>query len=98
MLVAQNQYGYKWIKWVTEIDVSNDSSYLGYWESRGYPNNATVTGDPNNAPLHTDNVPVAETIVVSVLVTVIAAVIYTTLVKPKPSSPCAPQTCPQIRK
>ncbi len=41
-LVAQNQYGYKWIKWVTEIDVSNDSSYLGYWESHGYPNNATV--------------------------------------------------------
>ena len=42
MLVAQNQYGYKWIKWVTSIDVSNDSSYLGYWESQGYPNNATV--------------------------------------------------------
>jgi len=42
MLVAQNQYGYKWIMWVTGIDVSNDSSYLGYWESQGYPNNATV--------------------------------------------------------
>ncbi len=42
MLIAQNQYGYKWIKWVTSIDVSNDSSYLGYWESQGYPNNATV--------------------------------------------------------
>ena len=42
MLVPQNQYGYKWIRWVTQIDVSNDSSYLGYWESRGYPNNATV--------------------------------------------------------
>jgi len=40
-LIAQNQYGYKWIKWVTEIEVSNDTSYLGYWESRGYPNNAT---------------------------------------------------------
>ncbi|MGD0644214.1 MAG: molybdopterin-dependent oxidoreductase [Candidatus Bathyarchaeia archaeon] len=42
MLVAQNQYGYKWIKWITEIEVSNDTSYLGYWESQGYPNNATV--------------------------------------------------------
>jgi DMSO/TMAO reductase YedYZ molybdopterin-dependent catalytic subunit len=42
-LVAQNQYGYKWIKWITEIEASNDTSYLGYWESRGYPNNATVT-------------------------------------------------------
>jgi DMSO/TMAO reductase YedYZ molybdopterin-dependent catalytic subunit len=43
MLVAQGQYGYKWIKWITEIEVSNDTSYLGYWESRGYPNNATVS-------------------------------------------------------
>jgi DMSO/TMAO reductase YedYZ molybdopterin-dependent catalytic subunit len=42
-LVAQNQYGYKWIKWITEIEVSNDTGYLGFWESRGYPNNATVT-------------------------------------------------------
>ena len=41
-LVAKNQYGYKWIEWLTEINVSNDSSYLGYWESQGYPNNATV--------------------------------------------------------
>jgi DMSO/TMAO reductase YedYZ molybdopterin-dependent catalytic subunit len=42
MLVAQSQYGYKWIKWITEIEVSNDTSYLGFWESRGYPNNATI--------------------------------------------------------
>ena len=41
-LVAKSQYGYKWIEWLTEINVSNDSSYLGYWESQGYPNNATV--------------------------------------------------------
>jgi DMSO/TMAO reductase YedYZ molybdopterin-dependent catalytic subunit len=41
-LVAKDQYGYKWIEWITGIEVSNDSSYLGYWESRGYPNNATV--------------------------------------------------------
>lgn len=43
MLIAQNQYGYKWIKWLTSIEVSNDSSYLGYWESRGYPNDATIS-------------------------------------------------------
>ena len=42
MLVAQSQYGYKWTKWITEIEVSNDTSYLGFWESRGYPNNATI--------------------------------------------------------
>ncbi|MCL1978100.1 MAG: molybdopterin-dependent oxidoreductase [Candidatus Bathyarchaeota archaeon] len=42
-LVAESQYGYKWIKWVTTIEVSNDSSYLGTWESRGYRNNATIS-------------------------------------------------------
>ena len=41
-LVAKSQYGYKWVEWVTEINVSNNSNYLGYWESRGYPNNAAV--------------------------------------------------------
>ncbi|MGZ4850710.1 MAG: molybdopterin-dependent oxidoreductase [Candidatus Bathyarchaeia archaeon] len=42
MLVAESQYGYKWIKWITEIEASNNTSYMGYWESRGYPNNAAV--------------------------------------------------------
>jgi DMSO/TMAO reductase YedYZ molybdopterin-dependent catalytic subunit len=41
-LVAESQYGYKWIKWVTQIDVSDNANYRGYWESRGYPNNATL--------------------------------------------------------
>lgn len=41
-LVAKNQYGYKWVEWIIEINVSNNSDYLGYWESRGYPNDATV--------------------------------------------------------
>jgi DMSO/TMAO reductase YedYZ molybdopterin-dependent catalytic subunit len=48
-LVANNQYGYKWVEWITEINVSSDSNYLGYWESRGYPNNATVR-DGNIGP------------------------------------------------
>ena len=38
MVVAEDQYGYKWAKWLTEIEVSSDTNYLGYWESRGYPN------------------------------------------------------------
>ena len=42
-LVAESQFGYKWIKWVTQIEVSNNADYRGYWESRGYPNNATVS-------------------------------------------------------
>ena len=36
MLVAQSKWGYKWIKWITKIEVSNNTSYQGYWESRGY--------------------------------------------------------------
>jgi DMSO/TMAO reductase YedYZ molybdopterin-dependent catalytic subunit len=39
-LVAESKYGYKWIKWVTRIEVSNDTSYRGYWESRGFDNEA----------------------------------------------------------
>ena len=42
MLIAESQYGYKWIKWLTEIEVSDNTNYLGYWESRGYPNDATI--------------------------------------------------------
>lgn len=41
-LVAESRYGYKWIKWITTIEVSNNSDYLGFWESRGYSNNAIV--------------------------------------------------------
>jgi DMSO/TMAO reductase YedYZ molybdopterin-dependent catalytic subunit len=40
-LVAEDKYGYKWIKWVTGIELSDNPYYLGYWESRGYPNDAT---------------------------------------------------------
>jgi DMSO/TMAO reductase YedYZ molybdopterin-dependent catalytic subunit len=37
-LVAENRYGYKWIKWITTIELSDNEEFLGYWESRGYPN------------------------------------------------------------
>ena len=37
-LVAEEKWGYKWIKWITEIEVSDDTSFEGYWESRGYSN------------------------------------------------------------
>jgi DMSO/TMAO reductase YedYZ molybdopterin-dependent catalytic subunit len=36
ILVAEDKWGYKWIKWITKIELSNDTSYKGYWESRGY--------------------------------------------------------------
>ena len=35
-LVAESKWGYKWIKWITEIELSDDVDYRGYWESRGY--------------------------------------------------------------
>ncbi len=42
MLVAESQYGYKWIKWIVQIELSDDLDYRGYWESRGYPNDASL--------------------------------------------------------
>ena len=41
-LVAESKYGYKWIKWITQIELSDNPNYLGYWESRGWPNTADV--------------------------------------------------------
>ena len=41
-LVAESKWGYKWIKWITEIELSDDVNYQGYWESRGYSNNADL--------------------------------------------------------
>jgi len=41
-LVAESNYGYKWIKWITTIELSNNTDYRGFWESRGWPNNATI--------------------------------------------------------
>jgi DMSO/TMAO reductase YedYZ molybdopterin-dependent catalytic subunit len=35
-LVAEGKWGYKWIKWVAEIEFSDDESHRGFWESRGY--------------------------------------------------------------
>ena len=41
-LVADSKWGYKWIKWITEIELSSDTSYRGFWESRGYSNSADL--------------------------------------------------------
>ncbi|OGC76815.1 oxidoreductase [candidate division WWE3 bacterium RIFOXYD1_FULL_39_9] len=41
-LVAEDRLGYKWVKWVTSIELSNNSGFLGYWESRGYENEAVI--------------------------------------------------------
>ncbi len=43
MLVAEDKWGWKWIKWITEIEPSADVNFRGYWEQRGYTN----SGDRN---------------------------------------------------
>jgi DMSO/TMAO reductase YedYZ molybdopterin-dependent catalytic subunit len=43
-VVAEDKWGYKWVKWVNEIEVSADPSYQGYWEQRGYNNNGDLNG------------------------------------------------------
>ena len=40
-LVAEDKWGYKWIKWIVKIELTDDPTYRGYWEQRGYSN----TGD-----------------------------------------------------
>ncbi|BAI62162.1 conserved hypothetical protein [Methanocella paludicola SANAE] len=40
-LVAGEKWGYKWLKWITRIELS-DQEYKGYWETRGYSNNGDL--------------------------------------------------------
>ncbi len=44
-LVAESKWGYKWIRWITGIELSDDINYRGYWESRGYSNSADLDKD-----------------------------------------------------
>jgi DMSO/TMAO reductase YedYZ molybdopterin-dependent catalytic subunit len=43
-VVANSKFGYKWAKWVTRIELSSNTNFRGYWESRGYNNNADING------------------------------------------------------
>jgi len=43
-VVATGKYGYKWAKWVTSIELSSNTNFLGYWESNGYNNDGDVNG------------------------------------------------------
>jgi len=40
IVVAEDKLGYKWARWVDEIILSDKEDYKGYWESRGYSNEA----------------------------------------------------------
>lgn len=44
-LVAEDKWGYKWIKWIEKIELTDDPAYQGYWEQRGYSN----SGDLNQS-------------------------------------------------
>lgn len=44
-LVAESKWGYKWIKWITRIELSDDVNYRGFWESEGYSNSADLDKD-----------------------------------------------------
>lgn len=41
-LVAEDKWGYKWIKWIEHIELSDNLNYQGYWESRGYSNTGNL--------------------------------------------------------
>ena len=49
-VVAKSKFGYKWAKWVTRIEVSSNTVFRGYWESRGYNNDADVNGSNFSPP------------------------------------------------
>ncbi len=42
IVVAEDKLGYKWARWVNRITLSDDPNYKGYWEQRGYSNDADV--------------------------------------------------------
>jgi DMSO/TMAO reductase YedYZ molybdopterin-dependent catalytic subunit len=43
-VVAESKWGYKWVKWVTKIELSDDAEYRGFWEERGYNNDGDIDG------------------------------------------------------
>ncbi len=43
-LAAYEKWGYKWAKWVTRIELSDDEQYRGYWENVGYNNDGSEDG------------------------------------------------------
>ncbi len=45
IVVAEDKLGYKWARWVNRITLSDDTEYEGFWEARGYSNDASVDGE-----------------------------------------------------
>lgn len=45
-LAVWDKWGYKWIRWVERLELSADTGYRGYWESRGYSNDGSHANSP----------------------------------------------------
>ncbi len=43
-VIAFGKFGYKWAKWITSLEVTDESEF-GYWEARGYSDKADVPLD-----------------------------------------------------
>jgi len=43
IVIAEDKAGYKWARWVNEVEISDDLVYEGFWESRGYSNEAEIS-------------------------------------------------------
>jgi len=43
-VAAEAKWGYKWARWVAAIELSDDPSFKGYWEQRGYNSNGDYPG------------------------------------------------------
>ena len=43
-VAAEGKWGYKWAKWIKEIELSDNPDFRGYWESRGYSNDGDYPG------------------------------------------------------
>ena len=43
-LVSEDKFGYKWIRWITRIELSDDVTYRGFWEKAGYSNDGDLNG------------------------------------------------------
>ncbi len=43
-VVAEDKWGYKWAKWVNEIELSDNYAYRGTWESAGFSNDGDLSG------------------------------------------------------
>lgn len=42
IVVAEDKWGYKWARWVEEIELSGNDKYRGYWEEYGYSKDGSL--------------------------------------------------------